>query len=452
MIKPSNAQGTRDFLPQTVFQRQFIIQSIIKVYEKYGFLPLETPALENIQTLTGKYGEEGDRLIFKILNSGDIASSISVPDVEKKNNHQIIKNIAKRGLRYDLTVPFARAVAQHREQLSFPFRRYQIQPVWRADRPQKGRFREFVQCDADIIGTKSITSEADLVGIYQEVFVKIGLSDAQLRINHRKLLEALIKSLDLNVSFGVFTVILDKFDKIGLEGITKELIPLGVYQEQVELLASFLNPIAFNNAEIQNVINKIKPSDELQKAQKDLTDLLELIGVAPAIEIVLDLSLARGLDYYTGCIFEAVVPNSGMGSISGGGRYDNLTEVFGLKDMSGVGISFGIDRIFEILNQREELTQKQYAQPTILLCHFDEKTLKAAMHIAKQLRQEDIACMVYPDVKKLSKQLDFANKCGVPFVMIIGEREIETQQFNLKNMVSGEQLSVSVSDIKDFVK
>lgn len=452
MIKPSNAQGTRDFLPQTVFQRQFIIQTIIKVYEKYGFLPLETPALENIQTLTGKYGEEGDRLIFKILNSGDVASSISVSDVESKNNHQITKSIAKRGLRYDLTVPFARAVVQHREQLSFPFRRYQIQPVWRADRPQKGRFREFVQCDADIIGTKSITSEADLVGIYQEVFDKIGLPDAQLRINHRKLLEALIKGLKFNISFGDFTVILDKYDKIGLEGIAKELTPFGITQKQVELLASFLNPIAFNTAEILQVFNKIEPSEELEKAQKDLNDLLGLIGNDSPIDIVLDLSLARGLDYYTGCIFEAVVPNSGMGSISGGGRYDNLTEVFGLKDMSGVGISFGIDRIFEILNQRGVLPNQKYAQPTILLCHFDEKTQMAAMHIAKQLRKDEVACVVYPDVKKLPKQLDFANKSGIQYAMIIGERELETQQFNLKNMESGEQKTVSITDIKEIVK
>jgi histidyl-tRNA synthetase len=450
MIKPSNAQGTRDFLPETVLKRNYITDVITQVFEKYGFVPLQTPALENLNTLTGKYGEEGDRLIFKVLNSGDIAASINPEDVANKYNSKLINSLSKRGLRYDLTVPFARAVVQHREQLTFPFRRYQIQAVWRADRPQKGRFREFVQCDADIIGTQSISSEADLVGIYQEVFVNLGLKDVQLRINHRKLLEALIQSLGFDISFSQFTIILDKFDKIGLEGITKELQQYDVSGSQVESLANFLQPSSFNAENLNQIIQQLKPSQALQVAENDLKSLLEYIG-KPSIDIVLDLSLARGLEYYTGCIFEAIVPNSGMGSISGGGRYDNLTEVFGLKDMSGVGISFGIDRIYEILESRESLPSKKYQQPTLLFCHFDEKTQKAAMHFAKQLREEGVACFVYPDHKKLNKQLDFANKSGVDYVVIIGEQEIESKVFKLKNMASGAQIEVTINEIRSKI-
>lgn len=446
MPEASIPKGTRDFSPGQMRVRQHLIRTITSVYELFGFQPIETPAMENLTTLMGKYGDEGDKLLFKVLNSGDFLSDTNLKD-PNLTSQSLLPQIASKGLRYDLTIPFARYVVQHRNDIQFPFRRYQIQPVWRADRPQKGRYREFWQCDADVIGTDSLVSELDLIQIYHRVFHDLGLPEYSLRLNHRKLLEAIAGHFGFGDTFKEFTVTIDKLDKIGVGGVNEELARLNPDFNPGQL-HQFMQKMKLNRASIEMLRSSISPSPNLQKALDDLEFLirgLELVNIPAGIE--LDLSLARGLDYYTGCIFEAVIEGSGVGSVSGGGRYDDLTGVFGLKDVSGVGISFGIDRLYDILVQRNLVNGNDASHVRVLICHFDEQTMLAGLELSVKLREANIPAELYPEVRKLKKQMDFANKCAIPFVALIGSDELEQQKVRLKIMASGEQLLLNTDEL-----
>lgn len=451
MQKPSNPQGTRDFGPDVMRKRNFLLESIRTIFIRYGFEPLETPALENLETLTGKYGAEGDKLLYKIRSNKEIKQEVTkevADEIEALLPDKWIAGESKLGLKYDLTVPFARFVVQHRNEITFPFRRYQIQPVWRADRPQKGRFREFTQCDADCIGSDSLLHEADLICIYNDVFNTLRLNEAVLKLNHRKFLEALVDELKLDFPVARFTSTLDKLDKIGKEGVTKELIGLGVDATKCDQLFQIIGNSTLNRENLKTFGSAFNNNPLAQIAIDELSEILDYLESADlSLNIELDLSLARGLDYYTGCIFEAVVPNSGIGSISGGGRYDNLTGVFGLDGVSGVGISFGIDRIYEIFESQELWPLDLVQTDTIIVCHFDKKTQIYALDVAKQLREFGISAIVYPDIKRINKQFDFANKKGAKYVVVVGESEMETGELTLKNLQDGTQQSLTARDI-----
>ena len=451
MQKPSNAQGTRDFGPEVMRKRDFILKSIRQVFVRYGFEPIETPAIEKLEMLEGKYGEEGDKLLYKIRSNKEIVNEVSADKAEEIKTlfpDRWIPGDSKLGLRYDLTVPFARFVVQHRNDLTFPFRRYQIQPVWRADRPQKGRYREFTQCDADCIGSKSLLHEADLIQIYNEAFTAVGLTNAVVKINHRKFLEALVDELDLDFPVGRFTTTLDKLDKIGEEGVMKELVGYGVDEAKCKQLFTIIGNAELTTENLHTFAKAFNNNLIAQEAITDLESVLRFLGDTKlTIRIELDLSLARGLDYYTGCIFEAVVPDSGMGSVSGGGRYDNLTGVFGLKDTSGVGISFGIDRIYEILEAERLWPDNMYTNATVLICHFDEASQLYGVGVAAELRAAGLQSVVYSENKRINKQFDYANKIGVRNVVVIGESEMESGSLTLKDLVKGEQQSLTVSKI-----
>lgn len=451
MQKPSNPQGTRDFGPDVMRKRNYLLDTIRTIFIRYGFEPLETPVLENLDTLTGKYGDEGDKLLYKIRSNKELKQEVDKDIAEKLNQLLPDKWIAgdsKLGLKYDLTVPFARYVVQHRNEITFPFRRYQIQPVWRADRPQKGRFREFTQCDADCIGSDSLLHEADLICIYNDVFKSLKLENAILKINHRKFLEALVDELKLDFPVSRFTTTLDKLDKIGKEGVTNELVGMGVDLEKCEQLFQIIGNSTLNRDNLAIFGKAFKNNQVAQIALDELSEMLDYLENADIdLNIELDLSLARGLDYYTGCIFEAIVPKSGIGSISGGGRYDNLTGVFGLDGVSGVGISFGIDRIYEIFEAQALWPRDLVQNDTIVLCHFDKKTQIYALHVAKQFREFGISAIVYPDFKRINKQFDFANKKGSKYVVVVGESEMETGELTLKNLQDGTQQSLTARDI-----
>ena len=450
MQKPSNAKGTRDFSPEVVKKRNYILDTIRTVFEKYGFAPLQTPAIENLSTLTGKYGAEGDKLLFKILNSGDVSRSLKAEYIDNGDNSKLINALSEKGLRYDLTVPFARYVVQHRNDISFPFRRYQIQEVWRADKPQKGRYREFTQCDADIIGSQSLLNEADLVLIYNEVFSSLGLSSAVLKINHRKFLEAMVDELKLEFAVTKFTSTLDKFDKIGKSGVIDELQKLGVDASKSESLFKFINQVELSQSSLDQLAEVFNQNTHALGAIDDLGSILKYIANKKLnIKIQLDLSLARGLDYYTGCIFEAIIPDSGIGSVSGGGRYDDLTSVFGLKDVSGVGISFGIDRIYDVLESGNMFSEEVEDQLDVLLCHFDEKAQQYAFDIANELRSAAISCMVFPDNKNIKKQFNYADKIGVKYCITIGDDEMASGSLSIKNMKAGSNTKLSLEELID---
>lgn len=445
MQKASLPKGTRDFSPQVMAKRNYILETIKQVYQLYGFDPIETPAMENLSTLTGKYGAEGDKLLFKILNSGDYLKKADATALENKDSGKLIASISDKGLRYDLTVPFARYVVQNQTDISFPFRRYQMQPVWRADRPQKGRYREFWQCDADVIGTNSLICEADFISIYHKVFTKLGLTNYQVRINHRKVLEAIAKTVKFEASFTDLTVAIDKLDKIGWEGVSKELIDKGLTNENLGKLKELLTIKPFNSNTINDIESKLDDSIEKEIGIRELRQVLTFSQMEEA-NVSLDLSLARGLDYYTGCIFEAIIEDSPVGSVSGGGRYDDLTGIFGLKDVSGVGISFGLDRLFDIM-EHLDLFKESISQVKLLFCHFDEQGLNHCLKIARDLRTKGIAAVVYPDNKKINKQFDYANKSGFRWVAVVGDTEINNQTIQLKNMTTGEQQEIPQTEI-----
>lgn len=450
MQKPSNPQGTRDFGPEVMRKRNIILDTIQGVFKKYAFEPLETPAIENLSMLTGKYGDEGDKLLYKIRSNREIVHEIDDEKAQKITElfpDRWIPGKSKLGLRYDLTVPFARFVVQHRNEISFPFRRYQIQPVWRADRPQKGRFREFTQCDADCIGSSSLIHEADLIHIYDEVFNKLGLSKAVVKLNHRKFLEAMVDELSLDFPVSRFTSTLDKLDKIGKDGVINELINAGVSEIKCKQLFELITISDLNETILDKLTSSFNQNALAMVAIGDLRELVRFLGNSPrSIKLELDLSLARGLDYYTGCIFEAVIPDSGIGSVSGGGRYDNLTDIFGLKDVSGVGISFGVDRIYEILDSQNLWPNANANNQSVLICHFDQETQEFGVRVAQKLRQSEISVLVYPDKKRINKQLDFANSKSFRHAIVIGQDEMESGILTLKDLFSGDQMKLSIED------
>lgn len=445
MSKPSIPQGTRDFSPELMSKRKFILNTIESVYQSFGFMQLETPAMENLNTLTGKYGNEGDQLLFKILNSGDYIKDLDLNAFDSKS---LTPKIAEKGLRYDLTVPLARFVVMHRHEISFPFKRYQIQPVWRADRPQKGRYREFWQCDADVLGTDSLLCEADFIKIYQTVFSKLGIQDYEIRINHRKLLEAVCEKADAKQHFKTITIIIDKADKIGIDGVAKELAGIGLGENQVQTVLSLLTKKSLSIETIAEFNESLSGTESITKAVEDFNKLIAFCG-NNLNKIVLDGSLARGLDYYTGCIFEVVPTSVKMGSISGGGRYDNLTEVFGLKEkVSGIGISFGIDRLYDVMEELQLFVGQTSSFADVLFCPMDENAVNYCLPLADKCRENGYKTEIYPSASKLKKQLDYANAKNIKWAIIVGDSEIEKGEVSIKNLVDGNQ---QTSDIENFV-
>lgn len=431
-----------------MIRRKYILKKIEDVFVKYGFQPLETPAMEKLETLTGKYGAEGDKLLFRVLDQGDFAAKTDENDWSERDSKKLAAQVASKGLRYDLTVPLARCIVQHQNEISFPFRRYQMQPVWRGDRPQKGRYREFWQCDADMIGSDSLTNEVDLIGIYHEVFTNLGFAEYDLRINHRKLLEGIAIHIGAEDHFKALTIAVDKLDKIGFDGVAKELAGIGLNESQLSDLQSFMTKSELTSARLDELDAALSGNE---KAAEAIADLREIVGMLETIKwpgkISLDGTLARGLDYYTGCIFEAVIPDSGIGSVSGGGRYDDLTGIFGLKDMSGVGISFGIDRLYDIMLDRSLFGEAEQSTTKVMLAHFDQESRTYCMQLGADLREAGIASEVYPDVKKLKKQLDYANARNIQYVVVIGSQEMESGAFELKNMFTGDKTSCNREEL-----
>lgn len=447
MSKPSIPQGTRDFSPEQVARRTYIFDTIRKVFQKYGFAPIETPTLENLSTLTGKYGEEGDKLLFKVLNNGDYLAKTDPSVLEAKNSQKLISQICDRGLRYDLTVPFARYVVMHQNDLVFPFKRYQIQPVWRADRPQRGRYREFYQCDADVVGSPSLVYEAELVQIYDEVFKSFGLN-VVIKINNRKILFGMAEAAGIPEQFMDMTVAIDKLDKIGWEGVATELRSKNIGEEAIETISKLLTINNLNDLEAFG-----DKSDSLLRGIAELRKFHAYFDQKPsANKVQFDITLARGLNYYTGCIFEVAATDVKMGSIGGGGRYDDLTSVFGLKNVSGVGISFGADRIYDCL-QELNLFPKESAQSLkVLFVAFDEETHRFAFNCLTKIREAGINSDIYPEPAKLKKQLDYADRREVPFVILVGSDEMESGILTIKNMKKGEQEKLSLEQIIEQLK
>ena len=447
--KPSIPKGTRDFGPQEMSRRNYIFNTIREVYSLYGFQQIETPAMENLSTLMGKYGEEGDKLLFKILNSGDFLRGITSDDLANGATGHLAAQLCEKGLRYDLTVPFARYVVQHREELTLPFRRYQIQPVWRADRPQKGRYREFYQCDADVVGSDSLLCEVELMQIVDTVFQRFGIRVC-IKINNRKILSGIAEMIGEADKIVDITVAIDKLDKIGLDAVNDELRKSGISEDAIQKLQPIIN-LSGTNAEkiatMRQVLAGIevgqKGVDEVEYVVSKLTNLNS--------QLELDLTLARGLNYYTGCIFEVKALDVEIGSITGGGRYDNLTGIFGMPGLSGVGISFGADRIYDVLNQLELYPEAVTTATQILFINFGEKETDYSLPIVALLRKQGIRCEIYPDSAKMKKQMQYANQKAVPFVAMTGETEMAEGKVMLKNMLTGEQKLLLPEEIADAI-
>ena len=443
--KPSIPKGTRDFGPQEMSRRNYIFNTIREVYSLYGFEQIETPAMENLSTLMGKYGEEGDKLLFKILNSGDFLRGISTEDLASGATGHLAAQLCEKGLRYDLTVPFARYVVQHREELALPFRRYQIQPVWRADRPQKGRYREFYQCDADVVGSDSLLCEVELMQIVDEVFRRFGIRVC-IKINNRKILSGIAEMIGEADKIVDITVAIDKLDKIGLDAVNEELREDGISEEAIQKLQPIINLSGTNAEKIQTMREVLAGSEVGQKGIDEVEYVLSKLSTLHS-QLELDLTLARGLNYYTGCIFEVKALDVEIGSITGGGRYDNLTGIFGMPGLSGVGISFGADRIYDVLNQLNLYPEAVTTATQVLFINFGEKETDYSLPIISQLRGQGIRCEIYPDASKMKKQMQYANQKGIPFVAMTGETEMQAGKVMLKNMTSGEQKLVAPEDI-----
>ena len=435
-------KGTRDFTSKVMFRRNYIFKKVRSCFERYGYAPIETPAMENIETLSGKYGQEGDRLIFKVLNSGDFLSKSKIDSTTTSKS--LSKDISNKALRYDLTVPFARFVVNNQNQITFPFKRYQMQNVWRADRPQKGRFREFYQCDADVIGSKSLLNEIELIQLCDDIFTSLNIPNIQILINNRKILAAMIELMSASEYFDQFVIILDKIDKIGVENVKKELIKLGIDVKKINLLDKFLNIKNINDISVlvnQNELGK-KGIEELDFILKSI-DSLEL----KSSELKFNISLARGLDYYTGSIFEVKSSDVNIGSVAGGGRYDDLTSIFGLKDVSGVGISFGIDRIYLVMEELGLFPKDIDISSKVLFLNFGELEAKYCFKYLEELRNNNISSELYPNNDKIKKQMNYANNKGVQFVVMIGEDEMKSGQLTVKNMSTGDQKEMSISEL-----
>lgn len=445
--KPSIPKGTRDFGPEEMAKRNYIFNTIKDVYALYGFEQIETPAMETLQTLMGKYGEEGDKLLFKILNSGDYLNKISDEELNERNSLHLASKLCEKGLRYDLTVPFARYVVMHRDELQLPFKRYQIQPVWRADRPQKGRYREFYQCDADVVGSDSLLNEVELMQIVDTVFTKFGIR-IQIKINNRKILSGIAEVLDEADKIVDITVAIDKLEKFGLENVNAELKAGGITDEAIEKLQPILTMQGSNEDKLKTIEKVLESSEVGLKGVEETRFILDTLNsVGLNNEIQLDLTLARGLNYYTGAIFEVKALDTPMGSITGGGRYDNLTGIFGMPGLSGVGISFGADRIYDVLNTLELYPKEMLSSTQVLFINFGEKETTYCLPFIAEIRKSGIRAEIFPDKAKMKRQMNYANAKNIPYVVFAGEDEIEKGKLMLKDMQSGEQKLVTAKEL-----
>ena len=447
MHKPSITKGTRDFSPEEMAKRNYIFDTIKNVYKLYGFKQIETPAMENLSTLMGKYGEEGDKLLFKILNSGDFLKSMSIDDIAESNSAATAQKISDKGLRYDLTVPFARYVVMHRNEITFPFKRYQIQPVWRADRPQKGRYREFFQCDADIVGSDSLLNEVELIQIIDKVFTELGIRVA-VKLNNRKILSGIAEIIGEAERITDITVAIDKLDKIGLEKVNEELISKNIPPQAIEKLQPIILLQGTRSHKLDVLRSELVGSEIGLKGVEEIDLILsklELLNLKNEVE--LDLTLARGLNYYTGAIIEVKALDVEIGSITGGGRYDNLTGFFGLPDVSGVGISFGADRIYDVLSQLNLFPENLLFGVDVMFVNFGEKEETHILPILSQLRSKGISAEIYPDAAKMKKQMSYADNNKAHFVAIVGENEIAENKITLKNMLSGQQEMLTLEEV-----
>ncbi len=439
-ITPTLPKGTRDFGPKEMKKREYLFNIFKDAFSIYGFNALETPSMENINVLNGKYGEEGDKLIFRILDSGDFIKDVD--NIESKDSNNLRKEISKKGLRYDLTVPFARYVSMNRDKITLPFKRYQIQNVWRADRPQKGRFREFYQCDVDYIGTKSIVCEAEIIDLVYAIFEKLKIQDFSVKLNNRKVLFGIVETLSLQDNFDKICIIIDKIDKIGKDKFVEELKNIDLSKSQIEKL----NSVLFFDGSNDDKIKFLK--DFLSKSSTGLEGINEIENLTTlSKEFIFDINLARGLSYYTSSIFEVILDEKNIGSLCGGGRYDDLTEIFGYKDISGIGISFGIERIYEIMKERNLFPDSINKKDTVLVCSMSEKYLDDSLRISSILRNNNISTDLYPDNPKLKKQLQYANNNDIPYVIIIGEDEVTSRLFTLKDMETGSQEKLGIDEI-----
>jgi histidyl-tRNA synthetase len=457
-IKPSLAKGTRDFSPQEMVKRNYIFDTIKKVFTKYGYAEIQTPSMENLSTLTGKYGDEGDKLIFKILNSGDYLSKADPVNLSTLNSNALIASISEKALRYDLTVPFARYVVMHQNEIALPFKRFQIQPVWRADRPQKGRYREFFQCDVDVVGSESLLNEAEFVLIYQEALTNLGLKDFTIKINNRKILSGIAEIIGKPELIVDMTVAIDKLDKIGLEGVSKELLERGFTASDIEQLKPVILLEGTNEGKLQSLKTVLSSSEIGLKGIAEIESVFNYIksllknSLLKNPDVELDVTLARGLNYYTGCIFEVKTNEAVMGSICGGGRYDDLTGMFGLKGLTGVGISFGADRIYDVMQELNLFPVSSVAGTVVLISNFDEESELYGLSLLQQLRDAQISAELYPASSKLKKQLSYADAKLIPYVILIGSDELSSGNLTLKEMKSGDQKKLTAIQIVEFLK
>ncbi|WP_400191260.1 histidine--tRNA ligase [Hymenobacter sp. B81] len=456
MQKPSTPRGTRDFGPTQVARRNYIFGVVRRVFEKFGYAPLETPTLENLSVLMGKYGEEGNQLLFKVLNSGDFAKDVTAEDLAA-GSQKVLPKVAEKGLRYDLTVPFARYVVMNRGQLTLPFKRYQIQPVWRADRPARGRYREFVQCDADVVGTNSLLCEAEIVLMIDEVLSTLGLTDFSIKINHRGVLSGIYQALGGEGRESDLFVAIDKLDKIGREGVTRELLERGFSQGAIDKVFGYLEVGGSFDEKLTALRQAFGAdgvlADEASAPTRGLADLAQVqqylqdFGFEHFERLDFDVTLARGLSYYTGCIFEVKVNNVQMGSISGGGRYDNLTGAFGLPGLSGVGFSFGVDRIYDVLEELQLFPEEVAAAPLCLIANFDQEGRATVLPLLRRLRDAGLAAELYPEVSKLKKQFEYADKRGIRYLLLAGPDERAAGQVKLRDMRAGTEQTLALSDV-----
>ncbi|WP_411273580.1 histidine--tRNA ligase [Daejeonella sp.] len=454
IIKPSIPKGTRDFSPAEMVRRNYIFETISSVFRKFGYQEIQTPTLESLETLTGKYGDEGDKLIFKILNSGDFLSKIPTDKLGSQTSTTITSSISEKALRYDLTVPFARYVVMHQNDISFPFKRFQIQPVWRADRPQKGRYREFYQCDADVVGSESLLNEAEFILIYHEALNKLGLKDFTIKLNNRKILSGIAEIIGKPELMVDMTVAIDKLDKIGFDGVSKELIERGFTMADIEVLKPVIMLKGTNESKIENLQFVLKNSsiglkgiEEIETIFSYLASLRPPTSDLKPLPLELDITLARGLNYYTGAIFEVKTNEVAMGSIGGGGRYDDLTGMFGLKDLTGVGISFGADRIYDVMEELKLFPETSSESTRVMISNFDAVAEKYALPLLGELRDAGINSEIYPTHAKLKKQLNYADDKKIPFVILIGSEEMDRGTLSLKNMKSGDQQKLTIDQI-----
>ena len=448
-------KGTRDFSAQEVARRHYIMQTIRTQFERFGFQPIETPSFENSETLMGKYGEEGDRLIFKILNSGDYLAKADEGHLANRDSQKLTSQISEKALRYDLTVPFARYVVQHQNEIEFPFKRYQMQPVWRADRPQKGRFREFYQCDADVVGSTSLWQEVELIQLYDAVFTELGLHGVQIKLNNRKILSGIAEVMGASDKLVNFTVALDKLDKVGIEGDQKEMLEKGIAQESIDALQPLFRLQGSLEEKAKQLSVILEKSDEGKKGIEELLFIAKQLKSLQlkSATIDFDVTLARGLNYYTGAILEVGAPEGiAMGSIGGGGRYDDLTGIFGLKNISGVGISFGLDRIYLVMEALDVFPKKVSATSKVLFVNYGEAESLYALQAMSTLRDAGISAELYPDAVKVGKQFSYIDKREIPFAVVVGETEMGQNQYSLKEMATGEQQLVTINQLIELLK